>query len=1072
MIEAFVGRDHQLSSLEAACTQPGGARVVLVEGPAGIGKTRLLAEFARRIADRRRVIAVAATEFEQGTPLRLVTDVLEQLAPVGGSGPAIDAQSEDTPGGVPITSLPHIGVPEEDPRAIARTIRSRLELHPAVLIVDDLHWADTASLRVLALLSRQSAGTRTRVVLAYRQGQFPALLGPALRPLGGAVAHLAVPPLTDADTAALLPTLSTARRNRLLAASHGNPLYLLLLADHSLAQLDAIAREADSNAIAREADSPALDAEPAALDRTLRAELAQLPAVELRTAQAAALCGPTADLDLLCAAADIDVATLTPALDELTRRGWLTTRDTRIAFRHPLIRTAAYGLLGPAARAAAHRRAATHLRDVGAPLLDRARHLEHSLCGRDDLAATELLHAAEEALASAPATSARWAAAALRAAPSPAPQAASADAARLLLGRALLLSGAAEDARRILEDLAVQPGPRRLEATLLQARCERVLGRADRARALLAAAIVPPTSVSDSHTTPSPAAVPAASVSDSHTAHSPASIPATPSPEVLPATSMSDSHAAHSPATIPATPSPEVLPATSMSDSHAAHSPATIPATSVSGSHPAHSSAAIPGTTVSDSYVAPPSASNNLREFPSAFADGAQPSAAAIAGQAAVQLELAILEIQDNRDAEGAARVAALFTSGAVRDPAIRAAATTLLSMGRLTASDIPRAWREYRSAEQEFARLSDSQLLDGVHAVAALGWMSYFLDDQRTGLAHIERAIRVSRQRGRNFILPELHTVQAYSLAKLGRFAEALAAAEDAAETAGQFGYHDVPPLAGAVELRVLAVTAPRAAVLERWRAVDAMPRPVMRWWRGVVEAALDEYGVKTGLETTNPIAAQADTRHPMRPTELAVRARAALAHGHPEQAAELVARAEESARASGLPGQLAAAAHARAEYDAALGDIESATVAAQTAVDAYSAAEMPVQRAQALLLAAQLAGRQGDFGLATARIAAARTELKAIGAHELVAEAVAAQRRLAGSRPVSGATVLTGREREVADLAAQGLSNKEIASRLYLSPRTVEDHLGRILRKLGITGRAGIAHRLAELDDSMPPA
>uniref|UniRef100_UPI000B29B7CA response regulator transcription factor n=1 Tax=Nocardia xishanensis TaxID=238964 RepID=UPI000B29B7CA len=66
-------------------------------------------------------------------------------------------------------------------------------------------------------------------------------------------------------------------------------------------------------------------------------------------------------------------------------------------------------------------------------------------------------------------------------------------------------------------------------------------------------------------------------------------------------------------------------------------------------------------------------------------------------------------------------------------------------------------------------------------------------------------------------------------------------------------------------------------------------------------------------------------------------------------------------------------------------------------------------------------------------------------------------------------GPATLTPREREVAELAARGHPNKEIAHRLYLSPRTVEDHLSRILRKLDLTGRAGIAHKLGELE---PPA
>ncbi|MGW4357053.1 helix-turn-helix transcriptional regulator, partial [Nocardia sp. NPDC004582] len=162
------------------------------------------------------------------------------------------------------------------------------------------------------------------------------------------------------------------------------------------------------------------------------------------------------------------------------------------------------------------------------------------------------------------------------------------------------------------------------------------------------------------------------------------------------------------------------------------------------------------------------------------------------------------------------------------------------------------------------------------------------------------------------------------------------------------------------------------------------------------------------------------------------------------------------------------AAAARARAGYLCARGELDAAAHAAEAAIAYYGQAGMPVFRAQTMLVAAEIDGKQGDFAAATARIAAAREEFVAAGAHELLAAATTAQRKLAGHRSVSGATTLSGREREVAGLAARGLTNKEIAEQLFLSPRTVEDHLGRILRKLGLTGRAGIAHRLAELDRS----
>ncbi|MFE3989593.1 AAA family ATPase [Nocardia tengchongensis] len=1086
MIEPFVGRVHELSTLDATYCTPGRHRVFLVEGPAGIGKSRLLAESVRHgRAAGLRAITVAATEYERSTPRQVLLDLADQLEHdadgyrygdgSGDSGTDGDARMVD-PGG----RTPDHGIATADTRESARWLRHRLAGTPTVLIIDDAHWADPASLRVLAMLIRQSPMPAT-VVLAYRTGQFPAELGAALRTPRADVTLLSVPPLSTDEATALLPDLTPAHRARLVAAAHGNPLYLQVLAELTPMELDQALRD----------DPVDTGFGHAALDRTLRAELAHLPPREQLVAQAAAVCGATADTELLSATAEVTRTDLDAAVDDLARRGWLTVTGGTVAFRHPLMRTAAYRLAGPAWRAAAHDRAARFLRTVDAPVLIRARHLEHAFGSRDDLAATELIRAAEQALATAPATSARWIEAAIRLTPDcpadprpsggPDPIADSgsaadrdaatrpsstnvagattspgtaADATRVLLGRALLLSGSAERARDVLEPLLPQEdshssttSPRASanvrhaeripaapdapglsasnEAVLLYARCERILGRIDSARRLLAGAV-------------------------------------------------------------------ERLD---------------------------------PGESGS------------------------------------VQLELAILESQDNRDREAEVRIRALFASGAVRDPAIRAAACTLRSMGQLNSLDLRAARDAYRIAEREFAQLNDTRLLDGVHAVAALGWMAYFLDDQRTGLTHIERAITVCHRHGRSFVLPELHTVHAYSLAKIGRYDDALAAAEDALETARLYGYPGIAPLAGAAKLRILQDTAPAAEVLRWWRTLDALPRPAMRWWRATVDAALAEIaarlphparpqptgatsaalptaatatlpdgttsamlptaaesamqptdirsatqptdgetatlpidamssGLPTGATPTTragvttsqsmpnaagpvtdtsvqPEAMDAQSReHPMRAAELAVGALACLAHGDLEAAGALVERAGEVAERLDLPGQRAVAARARAGYLCARGDLEAAAHAAAAAIAHYGQAGMPVFRAQAMLVAAEIDGKRGDFATATARIAAAREEFAAAGAHELLTAATTAQRKLAGHRSVSGATMLSEREREVAELAARGLTNKDIAEKLFLSPRTVEDHLGRILRKLGLTGRGGIAHKLAELD------
>jgi DNA-binding NarL/FixJ family response regulator len=64
---------------------------------------------------------------------------------------------------------------------------------------------------------------------------------------------------------------------------------------------------------------------------------------------------------------------------------------------------------------------------------------------------------------------------------------------------------------------------------------------------------------------------------------------------------------------------------------------------------------------------------------------------------------------------------------------------------------------------------------------------------------------------------------------------------------------------------------------------------------------------------------------------------------------------------------------------------------------------------------------------------------------------------------RPPHPAT-LTRREEQVAWLAARGLSNPEIGSRLFNGRRTVETHLSRVFRKLGVSGRSALGLRLGE--------
>jgi DNA-binding NarL/FixJ family response regulator len=87
------------------------------------------------------------------------------------------------------------------------------------------------------------------------------------------------------------------------------------------------------------------------------------------------------------------------------------------------------------------------------------------------------------------------------------------------------------------------------------------------------------------------------------------------------------------------------------------------------------------------------------------------------------------------------------------------------------------------------------------------------------------------------------------------------------------------------------------------------------------------------------------------------------------------------------------------------------------------------------------------------------ARVELGATGEH-------------ARKREVGAPEALTARETQVAALVSRGEANREIAAQLFLSPSTVEYHLVKIFRKLGVASRTQLAHRILDEDLGIPRA
>lgn len=186
-----------------------------------------------------------------------------------------------------------------------------------------------------------------------------------------------------------------------------------------------------------------------------------------------------------------------------------------------------------------------------------------------------------------------------------------------------------------------------------------------------------------------------------------------------------------------------------------------------------------------------------------------------------------------------------------------------------------------------------------------------------------------------------------------------------------------------------------------------------------------------------------------------------ALTAVGRSEEAEPLVAALEANGGRFDRPWMLAVGARCRALVSAARGDLDGALLNAESAMTHHDRLPMPFERARTQLLVGQLHRRRRHVQAAHDNLRAAAAVFEEIGSPLWAARAKAELARLT-ARSV-GAT-LTDSEQKVADLAASGLSNKEIAAKLYLSAKTIEMYLSNVYRKLGIRSRSQLADRLRD--------
>jgi len=380
----MVGRDAEQARMtalfeRAASGQP---TAVVVAGEAGIGKSRLLHEFAGSVDDRADVALGRCVDLSGApAPYAPMHGLLRDLAARRGAaevwraaGPGRSAllllmpELAESPE-VAAASEPVIEAsPERLREAFATAVESLAEQRPLVLMIEDLHWADEGTLTLLSFLLRVVTRGRLLVVLGWRSDEgrrsdpVRLFLGEAER--ARLIERITLERLDAASTRALMSALATIDdievQRGLEERAQGIPFFI--------------------EELSRCADGPL----PDTLRDVLLARYGQLgedAAIVVRVVSASE---SPLEHETLAAVSGLDDHRLNDGIREAISTGILVIEQDRYAFRHALLCEAVHGELLPGERAALHRAYAEHLqalleaeprRDLQASL---AHHWQHA----------------------------------------------------------------------------------------------------------------------------------------------------------------------------------------------------------------------------------------------------------------------------------------------------------------------------------------------------------------------------------------------------------------------------------------------------------------------------------------------------------------------------------------------------------------------------------------------------------------------------------------------------------------------------------------------------------------------
>jgi DNA-binding CsgD family transcriptional regulator len=373
----------------------------LVEGPAGAGKSAILAAVASSAGERGlTVLRAVGLELERDYPFGVARQLFEPAV----QGLDGEARSKVFAGAAALAEPLLAGRGTEsgqlvDPgfallHSLYWVLVGLTDLAPTAVVVDDIQWADPPSLRFLAFALRR-AEELPMLVAAARRDMPAAHHGDALDvALSGPAAVIRPAPLSRGAIGVVLSDavgrdLSAELVSEAERVTEGNALYVRELA------------ESLRLAAMRAGEDPLVtlqNAAPAAIDRRVQSALARLDEAAQSLARAVAILGDEVPLRLAATLAEIEQESASSAADVLARADILRAGEP-LRLRHPLVRQAILEGIGPRARAVMHARAAAALAREGEPPDRAAVHLLQSDPAGDPAAVAMLREAATRAVA-------------------------------------------------------------------------------------------------------------------------------------------------------------------------------------------------------------------------------------------------------------------------------------------------------------------------------------------------------------------------------------------------------------------------------------------------------------------------------------------------------------------------------------------------------------------------------------------------------------------------------------------------------------------------------------------------